>query len=520
MDAARAGRAALNATGMAADTFGATTARTATTAAIAASTAKGGSRILLCSLAVPWPHKRHLGLFHHMQAQALAELDAELRLFSPAPRLPRVLGAVSRCARDHLARPREYEIGGVVTSSPRVGFAFPRWLRFSVAPWLPELVQRFAALAIGKALDAEIAAWRPHALLAHGVVPWGRVAVAAARRHGLPLAFIEHSADDVMRLQPGTRLGESYARWARAARAVFAVGPQMAAHLERRIGLGNAVFLANGTTLAAQPHDRAEVCRGEGGREAGDGVARAAGSGDAGPEQVSREGVSTEDGGRAPIVLAAASYYRRKGFEDLVDAFDRVAARHPEVLLVLVTDAPPSLRARVERARHGHRVTIRGTLPHAELLAAMARADVFALPSWSEAFGLVYTEALGAGTPVVMTDDCGLRDELALVRPGAEPAPGDGRAAHGWVVPPRDVDAIAAALDAALSDRERAARMGSAGREFVARRFTWKRNAETLLAHLLSRPGDVTHAEHGAGDPAPATVGRAARRHRRVAAMR
>jgi len=51
-----------------------------------------------------------------------------------------------------------------------------------------------------RALDAHIAEFRPDALLAHGIVPWGDAVANAARRAGIPYAFIEHSATDLRRL--------------------------------------------------------------------------------------------------------------------------------------------------------------------------------------------------------------------------------------------------------------------------------------------------------------------------------
>jgi glycosyltransferase involved in cell wall biosynthesis len=112
----------------------------------------------------------------------------------------------------------------------------------------------------------------------------------------------------------------------------------------------------------------------------------------------------------------------------------------------------------------------------------MVWADLFAMPSWSEAFGLVYVEALACRTPVLMTTDCGLAPQLRLAV--HEPS----REHHGWLVPPRNIGAVADALDDALLHPAHLEQMGSAGRDFVRRRFTWRQNAVELLAGLGQDP--------------------------------
>lgn len=91
--------------------------------------------------------------------------------------------------------------------------------------------------------------------------------------------------------------------------------------------------------------------------------------------------------------------------------------------------------------------------------AAMSKADLFVLPSYSENFGNVVAESLACGTPVITTTG----------------TPWEGLPEHqcGWWVEP-EVDELAAALTeaVALSDEERQ-EMGARGREWMAQDFTW-----------------------------------------------
>jgi glycosyltransferase involved in cell wall biosynthesis len=401
------------------------------------------NRILLCSMSVPWPTRPLLCPYHVEQARALRKLDVEMQLFSPAPQVPRWTAAVHRKCQAHLERPLRYRFRDVTVRSPRVPFFFSRWCRRHGARVAPGAVATWARLAMRRALVREIERCRPDGLLAHAIMPWGGVIRDVARRCGLPYVFIEHSAEDVLRLKRGTRLAQYYTEATRDARAVLAVGHPMVRHLRRELGLANVGFLPNGTTLPSPASDQS----------------------DARPADI-RDG---------RLVLSAGHYYPRKGFEVLVRAFAAVGSDHPDARLRLVTNAPSGLRRLVASLGAGDRIRIVPPMSPGLLRRWMVWADLFALPSWSEAFALVGIEAMAARTPVVLSEDCGLARMITPVnRPGAADA-------HGWVVEPRSVESLASALDDALSDRGRLEEMGRRGHELVRERFTWDRNVRTIL---------------------------------------
>jgi glycosyltransferase involved in cell wall biosynthesis len=131
----------------------------------------------------------------------------------------------------------------------------------------------------------------------------------------------------------------------------------------------------------------------------------------------------------APVILYVGRIAAGKGIEHLVAALDELPAAH----LVLVG---PDDRHGVARALGGDRVHVLGPAdgPPLELYRL---ADVFALPSAGESFGMAAAEAAAAGTPVVVTDRCGVADFL-----------GDGEA----LVVPDDRRAIVDAVRSVLAD--------------------------------------------------------------------
>ena len=152
-----------------------------------------------------------------------------------------------------------------------------------------------------------------------------------------------------------------------------------------------------------------------------------------------------------PEVLFAGRLSREKGVLELLEA-----ARGMN--LVVAGDGP--LRDRVPHAL--------GFVPPAELSALYGRAAVVACPSRREGFGVVCLEAMAHGRPVVAGDVGGLR-ELVV----------DGET--GILVPPRDTEALRAALERLLADRDLRRRMGEAGRRRAAERYSWDKVTEETV---------------------------------------
>jgi len=103
-------------------------------------------------------------------------------------------------------------------------------------------------------------------------------------------------------------------------------------------------------------------------------------------------------------------------------------------------------------------------------MQAIADADIFALPSWGEAFGIVYLEAMARMRPVIGCLDNGAAD---IISDGVD----------GLLIPPHDEVALAQALGCLLSDPEQCRTMGTAGRQ-TAEQFTWHVNAAKMLELL------------------------------------
>jgi glycosyltransferase involved in cell wall biosynthesis len=153
----------------------------------------------------------------------------------------------------------------------------------------------------------------------------------------------------------------------------------------------------------------------------------------------------------APVVVGAGRLTRQKGFDLLIRAFAIVAQRHPSWTLQIYGGGPE--RPALERLIAEHRLqgTVQLLGPTRHLEEAFRDGSVFVLSSRFEGFGMVLVEAMRCGLPVV-SFDCP-RGPSDIITPGRE----------GVLVPPEDVDALAAALGDLLADDARRRAYADAG---------------------------------------------------------
>ncbi|WP_090477795.1 glycosyltransferase family 4 protein [Nakamurella panacisegetis] len=186
--------------------------------------------------------------------------------------------------------------------------------------------------------------------------------------------------------------------------------------------------------------------------------------------------------GQRPVVACISRLVARKGQDMLIRALPGVLESVPDAVLLVVGGGPDAdaLRRLADDVGVAENVTFVGSVPWPELPAHYAAADVFAMPCRTrgggldvEGLGIVFLEASAMQLPVVAGDSGGAPE---AVLPGRT----------GLVVGGRDVDGIAQAISGLLLDRERSARMGAAGREWITERWNWQRSADRL-ADLLSR---------------------------------
>lgn len=171
-----------------------------------------------------------------------------------------------------------------------------------------------------------------------------------------------------------------------------------------------------------------------------------------------------------PAIVTVAGMNARKGIDELLAAFERIAPAHPGAQLYLVGDGPE--RARFENVARTGAVAARVHFAgfQRDPMPYLRAADVFVLASRRESFPIVIGEARAAGCAIVATDVDGVRESLD-----------DGRA--GVLVPARDPAALAIAIDRLLSDPALRARQAAAARVGLEHYRVQRMVGETLALY-------------------------------------
>ncbi|WP_216897216.1 glycosyltransferase family 4 protein [Nocardia alni] len=195
--------------------------------------------------------------------------------------------------------------------------------------------------------------------------------------------------------------------------------------------------------------------------------------------------------GERPTILCLSRLVPRKGQDMLILAMREIKDRIDGAVLVIAGGGPheEKLRALVQAMDLSEQVVFTGRVPSAELAAHHTLADVFAMPCRTrgagldvEGLGIVYLEASATGVPVVAGKSGGAPETVR-----------EGRTGH--VVDGRSTEEITDAIVGILSDRDAAARMGEAGREWVSSQWRWDtlgaRMRSLLAGNLLSSGGDL-----------------------------
>ncbi|MDA8440874.1 MAG: glycosyltransferase, partial [Peptococcaceae bacterium] len=186
------------------------------------------------------------------------------------------------------------------------------------------------------------------------------------------------------------------------------------------------------------------------------------------------------------VILSVGFLRPPHGHAVVLQALANLVGEFPTLLYRIVGDGEE--RARLEQLAQTlgvqEHVEFLGSLPHAQAMQAMSKCEIFALPSWHEAFGVVYLEAMAHAKPIIGTLGEGIAEILA-------------RADVGIAVPPRDPQALTRALRQMLQAPAEAKAQGVRGCELVQREFTWEYNASRTIETYREVLGDLKGEQRG-----------------------
>jgi teichuronic acid biosynthesis glycosyltransferase TuaC len=373
-------------------------------------------RVAIVSEFYPRAHDPVLGIWAHRQALAARDAGADVRvlvLHRPVPPRSTRLRDAPGVLRTLSSQPRHVALDGLdVRYVPF--FAPPRSRTYgSWGAWVAPTLA--GAL---RRLRAEF----PYDLVhAHNAVP---AADAVLRtRHSAPLVVSVHGGD-VYFTAPRYPAGARAVRRALGSAQLVLANSAGIEQEARRLGARHTRVVRLGTDVPEQPPHKSP----------------------------------------APTLVTVAHLVARKRHADVVRALWLLRDRHPQLRYLVIGDGPerePLARLAAELGV-ADRVELAGQLPREEALARARAAHVFVMPSVDEAFGVAYVEAMAAGLPAIAARGEAGPQEIAAAGGGLR------------LVPPADVEALAAELDALLAEPGYLQELGERARATVVQGFTWE----------------------------------------------
>ncbi|OWV39216.1 glycosyltransferase [Mameliella alba] len=372
-----------------------------------------------------WPAR-----FISDSALALAELGHRVRV-----------GVLRGYAPSTTSRLVAAEHRGTVAVDRFEGIESIRLRRYPTLPGglLRGLTNRSLDAAVARIAKDFISERRPDVLLVHteGLAPG---VMPLVRREGLPVAVVLHGQNTNTAYLSAGGQAERFREALSAVDRLVIVGDPLRGYAERLAGRSDHVQTVwNGVHAPARMRARPQ------------------------PDN-------------APVeLISVANLQEGKGVDLLLSALARLRSdRADHWRLRIIGDGPQrdALQVQATDAGLSDRVQFLGVRTNAEVFDELAQADVFVLPSYREAFGLAYLEAMSTGLLTVGVE-------------GEGPSQFIEHGATGLLVAPRSVESIVETLGPVLSEpRHKWRAIAAAGAEHVRTHCTWQAHAAKLTAMM------------------------------------
>ena len=212
----------------------------------------------------------------------------------------------------------------------------------------------------------------------------------------------------------------------------------------------------------------------------------------AGSNAVEQDGQADPARYQKKHILFVGIDWERKGGLDLVKAFELVRRSHPDATLTIVGSSPT---VNIPNCR------IIGRVPVDKVGAYFQEASIFCLPTRLEPFGIVFIEAMSSRLPVIASNVGAIPD---FVQDGTT----------GFLTHPGDVQGIANALNALLSDPQKCQQFGEGGYKLAQTRYSWNAVGAVVKKHIL----EVIHGDTPANSQLPTQPGEDGSLHQGIVA--
>ena len=416
-----------------------------------------------------------------------------LRVVSGNPWFPKFVGRLRAGIRVYSHCPPKHSWDGVgVNYLPMLFYPFGKL--DSIFNRVGEPMLRLGWWSIERRLMKIVEEFQPDVVYAHHTVPNGYFAFRIHKLTGIPFVVTDHEMGEITACEIFPARRAVYEKVISAAHLMVSVAGVMRKDMERVFPQARCEVIHNGMNLApsesrveSRESRAASMLDTRNSLQPACEVTKLFHQAANGPEVPKP---STLDSGRSTplLILSCGMFYERKNFPGLIQAFNLVAGKYPNVILRILGDGPE--RIKLEQTRYNShfkdRIDLVGKVGHQEVLKQMWEADIFALIGWREPFATVFLEAMAAGLPVIACNDGGIAEVIQSV--GIDNPTLDSRLStldaakpNGLLVPPRDISAAARALEFLILNPEARKQIGKEARQKVEVNLTWDAVAQKYL---------------------------------------
>lgn len=387
-------------------------------------------KVLVISHMYPSTFNNVYGIFVHEQVKALINLGIEVMVISPVPWAPFPINIISEKWKRYSLIP-EYE------NRDNVSVWYPRSITFPKALFFEYSGERLYK-GIKVLVKNMYKGYKFDLIHAHVALPDGYAAMKLAKDYKVPYMVTIHGQDFQQTIYKNQKCKENILEVIHLANKIVLVSYKLKNIIKDYYDDNNNKFkvIANGVNI----------------------------------NNISSSEMKKNTDERKKIILSVSNLKKTKGLDLNLKTFSKLIGKYPDLKYVIVGDGIERKNLEILSKELGinDKVEFLGRLSHVDVMRYMAEADIFSLPSWNEAFGVVYIEAMAHGKPVIGCVGEGLEDFVKDKK-------------TGLLVKPKDVDSLSEAMDYLLRNPEKAKTIGERARKLVLENYTWEKNAEKTI---------------------------------------
>ncbi|MCG3418161.1 glycosyltransferase [Oceanobacillus jordanicus] len=392
-------------------------------------------KILVISHMYPSKANYINGIFVHEQIKELIKLGQEVVVVSPVPYVPSILRSSSKKWSNYSSIPPKDNIEGVEVYYPRY-VALPRNANFDSSG-------KRMYISIQNTIKKIRRDFRFDIIHAHVALPDGYAATLVAKRYNVPLITTIHGQDFQHTIHKNVKCKRKV--------------KEVLEESNINILVSNKLNSIRKQFLAEIDSTKFTVIN--------NGVSNMF------LEGSSMQQKNATDKGSNVQILSVSNLLKPKGIDLCLRAISKIVEKHPGITYQIIGDGQEKaiLEQLVKKLNLEENVVFLGKKSRKDVKEFMTEADIFLLPSWNEAFGVVYIEAMACGTPVIGCKGEGIED---IVDNGID----------GLLVEPKSVEDITEKTLYLINNSKYRKIIGNNAIKKIKDNFAWKEVSLKILA--------------------------------------